>query len=204
MSGTDRVRVGVLISGRGSNMASLIAAAADPGYPARIALVVSNRPEAAGLDRAAAAGVPTAIVDHKAFPDRESFERALDERLHTARIELVALAGFMRVLTPWFVRRWEGRLVNIHPSLLPAFRGVDTHARALAAGVAEHGCSVHLVTPELDAGPVLAQDAVPVLPGDTAETLAARVLEREHVLYPRALAEVARGLDRERGNRARP
>lgn len=194
MSGSDKVKVGVLISGRGSNMASLIAAAADPAYPATIALVVSNRPDAAGLARAAAAGVPAEVVDHKAFPDRERFERALDDRLRASAIELVALAGFMRVLTSWFVRRWEGRLVNVHPSLLPAFRGVDTHARALAAGVAEHGCSVHLVTPELDAGPVIAQETVPVLPGDTAETLAARVLEREHALYPRALARYARGL----------
>jgi phosphoribosylglycinamide formyltransferase-1 len=190
-----KVRTAVLISGRGSNMASLVAAAqADPDYPAAIALVVSNRPGAGGLARAAEAGVATDVVDHKAFPDRESFERALDARLRAAGIELVALAGFMRVLTPWFVTRWEGRLLNIHPSLLPAFRGVDTHARALAAGVAEHGCSVHYVTPELDAGPVIAQDAIPVLPGDTADSLAARVLEREHVLYPRALAEAARRL----------
>lgn len=195
MSGPEKVRTAVLISGRGSNMASLIAAAqGDPAYPAAIALVVSNRPGAGGLARAAEAGVATDAIDHKAFPDRETFERALDARLREAEIELVALAGFMRVLTPWFVTRWEGRLLNIHPSLLPAFRGVDTHARALAAGVAEHGCSVHYVTPELDAGPVIDRETVPVLPGDTAQALAERVLEREHVLYPRALAVAARRL----------
>lgn len=191
MSGAARVPTAILISGRGTNMAALIAAAAEPGYPARIALVVSNRPDAAGLARAASAGVPTAIVDHTAFPDRERFERALDARLREAGVTLVALAGFMRILTPWFVRRWEGRLVNIHPSLLPAFRGTDTHARALAAGAVEHGCSVHLVTPELDAGPVVAQEVVPVHPGDTVETLARRVLERENALYPRALRQLA-------------
>ncbi|GGK36647.1 phosphoribosylglycinamide formyltransferase [Salinarimonas ramus] len=198
MSDDPRVSTAILISGRGSNMASLVAAAAEPGYPARIDLVVSNRPGAPGLARAEAAGIATATVDHKAFPDRESFERALDARLREASIALVVLAGFMRVLTPWFVARWEGRLVNIHPSLLPAFRGTDTHARALAAGVAEHGCSVHLVTADLDAGPVIAQETVPVLPGDTAETLAARVLEREHVLYPRALATLASHIARNR------
>lgn len=189
-----RVRTAVLISGRGSNMASLIAAAAAPDYPAEIVLVVSNRPDAGGLARAGEAGVATDVVDHKAFGDRESFERALDARLRAAGIELVALAGFMRVLTPWFVERWENRLVNIHPSLLPDFRGVDTHRRALEAGVPEHGCSVHLVTLELDAGPVVAQERVPVLAGDTEATLAERVLQREHVLYPRALALVAEGL----------
>ncbi|MGJ3264779.1 MAG: phosphoribosylglycinamide formyltransferase [Salinarimonas sp.] len=197
MSGDGRVATAILISGRGSNMATLIAAAQAPDHPARIVLVVSNRPEAPGLAVARAAGVPTTVVDHTAFRDRESFDRALDARLRAAGVELVALAGFMRILTADFVRGWEGRMINIHPSLLPAFRGTNTHARALEAGVSEHGCTVHFVEPELDAGPTIAQEVVPVLAGDTPETLAQRVLEREHALYPRALAVVASAL---RGN----
>lgn len=189
-------RTAILISGRGSNMVSLIEAAAAPGFPAGIALVLSNRPEAAGLARAAQAGIETATVDHKAFPDRESFERALDARLGEAGIELVCLAGFMRVLTPWFVERWTGRMLNIHPSLLPAFRGTHTHERALAEGVLLHGCTVHFVVPELDAGPIVAQAAVQVLPGDTPQTLGARVLAEEHVIYPQALRMVASGAAR--------
>ncbi|MGP9821005.1 phosphoribosylglycinamide formyltransferase [Salinarimonas sp. NSM] len=194
MSGDARVATAILISGRGSNMAALLAAAQDPGYPARIVLVLSNRPDAAGLERAREAGIPTAVVDHAAFPDRESFDAALDARLRAAGVELVALAGFMRILTEGFVRAWEGRMINIHPSLLPDFRGTRTHERALAAGVAEHGCTVHHVVPELDAGPTIAQARVPVLAGDTPETLADRVLAQEHVLYPRALADVALAL----------
>ncbi|KAA2235318.1 phosphoribosylglycinamide formyltransferase [Salinarimonas soli] len=189
-------RTAILISGRGSNMVSLIEAAAAPGFPAEIALILSNRPDAGGLARAAAAGLATATIDHKAYPDRESFERALDEALTQAGIELVCLAGFMRVLTPWFVERWTGRMLNIHPSLLPAFRGTHTHERALAEGVLIHGCTVHFVVPELDAGPIVAQAAVRVLPGDTPETLGARVLAQEHVLYPQALRMVAGGLVR--------
>ena len=188
-----RRRVAVLISGRGSNMASLIEAAQDPAYPAEIVLVVSNRPEAGGLERARAAGIPTAVVDHKGHPDRASFDAALDATLRQHGIEIVCLAGFMRILTPGFVESWAGRMLNIHPSLLPAFKGTDTHARALAAGVARHGCTVHFVTPELDSGPIVAQAEVPVLPDDTEDALAARVLAQEHLLYPRALALVASG-----------
>ena len=190
----SRPRVGILISGRGSNMVSLVEAAQAEGFPAVIALVLSNVPGAGGLDRAKEFGIATATVDHRAFnKDREAFERAMDEVLRVNQIDLVVLAGFMRLMTPWFVRRWKGRLLNIHPSLLPLFKGTHTHARALDAGVAEHGCSVHFVVPELDAGPVIAQAKVPVLPGDDEDKLAARVLVQEHLLYPRALADVATG-----------
>ena len=189
-----RKRVAVLISGRGSNMLALIEAAKDAGYPAEIVLVVSNEPAAVGLKRAVAASIQTAVVDHRPFgKDREAFERALQRELAAHGIEIVCLAGFMRLLTPWFVRQWEGRLLNIHPALLPAFKGLDTHARALAAGVKEHGATVHFVVPEMDSGPVIAQGAAPVRAGDSAATLAARVLEIEHRLYPRALRLVAEG-----------
>jgi phosphoribosylglycinamide formyltransferase-1 len=189
-----RKRTAILISGRGSNMLSLIEAAQAEGYPAEIALVLSNKPDAGGLERAQGFGIATAVVDHRDYKgDREAFERAMDEILRVNQIELIALAGFMRIMTPWFVKRWEGRLVNIHPSLLPLFKGTHTHAQALAAGVAEHGCSVHFVVPELDAGPVIAQAKVPVLPGDDEDKLAQRVLVQEHLLYPAALAEVASG-----------
>jgi len=189
----DRKRVAVLISGRGSNMAALIEAAKDPAYPAAIALVVSNRPDAAGLARARADGIATDVVDHTAFAGREAFERALDARLNAERIDIVCLAGFMRVLTPWFVGRWPGRILNIHPALLPAFPGLDTHARALEAGVRLHGATVHVVAPEVDAGPIVAQGAVAVREDDSEETLAARVLAVEHRLYPLALKLVAEG-----------
>jgi phosphoribosylglycinamide formyltransferase-1 len=189
-----RKRVAILISGRGSNMEALIEAAKDPAYPAAIELVISNDPAAIGLQRAAAAGVRTAVVDHRKFgKDREAFERALQNELQGHRIELVCLAGFMRLLTPWFVRQWDGRLINIHPALLPAFKGLDTHARALAAGAKEHGATVHFVVPEMDSGPTITQAAVPVHPGDTEATLAARVLEVEHRIYPEALRLVAEG-----------
>ena len=189
-----RVRTAILISGRGSNMVALIEAAQAADFPAEIVLVAANLPEAGGLERARQAGIATASVDHRPFGrDREAFERKLDEVLRVNQIELVALAGFMRVLTAWFVTRWQGRLVNIHPSLLPDFRGTHTHARALEAGVSEHGCTVHFVVPELDAGPTILQAKVPVLPGDDEASLSARVLEQEHVLYPRALALVASG-----------
>lgn len=198
-----RRRTAVLISGRGSNLAALLEAARDPAYPAAIALVLSNRPEAAGLGRAEAAGVPTAVVDHRAFGrDRAGFEAAMQARLDAAGIELVALAGFLRVLTDGFVARWEGRMLNIHPSLLPAFPGLDTHARALAAGVRLHGCTVHLVTAGVDEGPILAQAAVPVLPDDDEVALAARVLAEEHRIYPAALAWLAAGRVRVAGGRA--
>lgn len=185
-----KTRVAVLISGRGSNMQSLVHAAAAPDYPAEIALVLANKPLAKGLEFASQANIPTAIVDHTAYATREDFERALDEALHSHGIELVALAGFMRVLTPWFVDRWAGKLINIHPALLPKFKGLDTHQRALDAGETEHGCTVHWVSAGVDEGAIIAQAAVPVLPDDTADTLAARVLQAEHALYPRALADV--------------
>ncbi len=195
-----RKRVGVLISGRGSNMVSLAEAAQAPDYPAQIALVLSNIPDVAGLDRSRGFGIATATVDHRTFgKDREAFERAMDEVLRVNQIDLVVLAGFMRILTPWFVTRWEGRMINIHPSLLPLFKGTHTHRQALEAGVAEHGCSVHFVVPELDAGPVILQAKVPVLPGDDEDKLAQRVLAEEHKLYPAALAEVASGRARLEG-----
>jgi phosphoribosylglycinamide formyltransferase-1 len=189
-----RKRVAILISGRGSNMVALIEAAKDQAYPAEIALVVSNEPGADGLKRAAAEGIRTAVVDHRKFgKDREAFERALQDELQVHNIELVCLAGFMRLLTPWFVRQWDGRLLNIHPALLPAFKGLDTHARAIAAGAKEHGATVHFVVPEMDSGPIIAQAAVAVNSRDTEAALAARVLEVEHKIYPQALRLVAEG-----------
>jgi len=194
-------RVAVLISGRGSNMAALIDAAKSPDYPAEIILVASNVPDAAGLAYAREAGIATEAVDHRRFgEDREAFERALDAKLREYRIELVCLAGFMRLLTPYFITRWNGRLLNIHPALLPQFKGLHTHRRALAAGVERHGATVHFVVAEMDSGPIVAQESVPVLAGDTEETLAQRVLEVEHRLYPRALRLVAEG----RGSFATP
>jgi phosphoribosylglycinamide formyltransferase-1 len=182
-----------MISGAGSNMLALARDMAAPDHPAAACLVLSNRPEAEGLERAAALGLPTAAVDHRAFPDRPGFEAALQARLEAAGTEIVALAGFLRVLTPGFVARWAGRMLNVHPSLLPLFPGLDTHARALAAGVAVHGCTVHEVTAELDAGPILGQAAVPVRAGDDAAALAARVLAMEHRLYPAVLRRFAAG-----------
>jgi phosphoribosylglycinamide formyltransferase-1 len=187
-------RVAVLISGRGSNMAALIEAAKDATFPAGIVLVLSNRPAAAGLAAARTSAIATAIVDHAVYgKDREAFERKIQEMLEAHRVELVCLAGFMRLLTPWFVGRWQGRLINIHPALLPAFKGLDTHQRALAAGVKIHGASVHFVVPDMDSGPIIAQGAVGVRDDDTAATLAARVLAIEHQLYPAALALLAAG-----------
>jgi formyltetrahydrofolate-dependent phosphoribosylglycinamide formyltransferase len=187
-------RVAALISGRGSNMLALADAAARPGCPFRIALVLSNRADAAGLAAAAARGLPTAVVESRAWGrDREGFDSAVQAELERAGIEHVALAGFLRVLTPGFAARWEGRMLNIHPSLLPSFPGLDTHARALAAGVKLHGCTVHLVTAGVDEGPILAQAAVPVLPDDTEAALAARVLAQEHALYPAALSWLVAG-----------
>jgi len=194
-------RVAVLISGRGSNMVSLIEAASAPDFPAEIALVLSNRPDAAGLERARAASIATAVIDHKDHPTREDFEQAMDAVLNEHGIEFICLAGFMRVLTDWFVERWAGRMINIHPSLLPLFRGVHTHRRALEEGVLIHGCTVHFVVPELDAGPIIAQAAVPVVPGDTEESLAARILVQEHRLYPQALRMVCDGSARLEGGR---
>jgi len=182
--------VGVLISGRGSNMESLVRAAADPGFPAEIRVVVSNRREAPGLAIARDLGVEAVVVDHRDFGrDRGAHERAVDAVLRARGVRVVCLAGYMRLLTPWFVAAWQGRMLNIHPSLLPALPGLDTHARAISAGLGEHGCTVHLVTDVMDAGPVLVQARVPVLAGDDAEGLAARVLAAEHRLYPAALRE---------------
>ena len=189
-----RMRTAILISGRGSNMAALIAAARDPGYPAEVVLVVSNRSDAAGLALAREAGVVAVAIDHRPFRgDRAAHEAAIDAALRLAEVEIVCLAGYLRLLTPLLVETWSGRMLNIHPSLLPAFPGLDTHARALAAGVKLHGCTVHLVTQATDEGPILAQAAVPVLPGDTTETLAARVLVQEHRIYPMALRCFAAG-----------
>ena len=183
-----RTRIAVLISGRGSNMEALLRGAAAPGFPAEIALVLSNRADAAGLGAARAAGVEALCVPHRAFGrDREAHERAIEAALQARGIGLVCLAGYMRLLTPFLVGAWRGRMLNIHPSLLPAFPGLDTHGRALAAGVKLHGCTVHEVTEVMDEGPIVAQAAVPVLPGDTADGLAARVLRQEHVLYPLAV-----------------
>jgi phosphoribosylglycinamide formyltransferase-1 len=197
-----KMRVAVLISGRGSNMVALIEAAKAPDYPAEIALVLSNDPAAGGLQRAKADGIATAVVDHRDFgKDREAFERAMQDRLEAHRIELVCLAGFMRLLTPWFVRRWQGRMLNIHPALLPAFKGLDTHARALAERVTEHGATVHFVVPEMDAGPIVLQARVPVLPSDKEADLAKRVLTEEHRIYPEALRLVAGGRVRIKGDR---
>lgn len=188
-----RTRVGVLISGRGSNMLSLLKAARDPAYPAEIALVLSNNPDAPGLQSARDADVPALAIDHRPFgPDREAHERALDAALREHGVEAVALAGYMRVLTPWLVGRWSGRMLNIHPSLLPLYPGLHTHRRALESGDAEAGCTVHLVTEGVDEGPVLAQARLRILPGDDESTLAGRVLEAEHRLYPTALAEFVR------------
>ncbi len=187
-------RVAVLISGRGSNMAALAAAAQAAAFPAAIVLVLSNRPGVAGLAAARDRGIETVVVDHAVYGrDREAFERAMQERLEAHRIELVCLAGFMRLFTPWFVGRWQGRMINIHPALLPAFKGLDTHRQALAAGVKIHGASVHFVVPDMDAGPIIAQGAVAVLDDDTEATLADRVLAIEHRIYPAALALLAAG-----------
>jgi phosphoribosylglycinamide formyltransferase 1 len=194
LAGLSRRRTAILISGRGSNMAALIAAARDPAYPAEIVLVLSNRPDAAGLELARQAGVAAKVIDHRAFTaDRAAHEAEIDAALRDAGVEIVCLAGYMRLLTPRLIDAWQGRMLNIHPSLLPAFPGLDTHARALAAGAKLHGCTVHQVTQAVDDGPILAQAAVPVLPGDTAEELAQRVLAQEHVLYPLALRLFASG-----------
>ncbi len=181
------MRIGVLISGRGSNLKALIEACEEPGFRGRIALVVSNRPGAAGLAVAEAAGVPTAVIDHKEFSMRETCDAELHRALTKAGVELVCNAGFMRILSDGFVEKWRDRQLNIHPSLLPAFKGLHVHQRALDAGVKITGCTVHFVRPEMDEGPIVAQAAVPVLPGDTAETLSQRVLDAEHKLYPLAL-----------------
>ncbi|MBV9219870.1 MAG: phosphoribosylglycinamide formyltransferase [Methylobacteriaceae bacterium] len=198
-----RQRTAIFISGRGSNMGSLIGAARDPDFPAEIALVLSNRPEAEGLSVAKAAGIATAAIDHRIYAGRAAFEGSCQAMLDIHRIDLICLAGFMRMLTPAFVEHWRERMINVHPALLPAYPGLNTHARALADGVKIHGCTVHYVVPEMDAGPIIAQAAVAVLDADTSETLAARVLAQEHVLYPTALRLVASGAARIEGNHVR-
>ena len=199
----QRTRVGVLISGRGSNMMALVEAARAVDYPADIAVVISNRPDAPGLAWARAQGLVAIGLDHKAYASRAAFETALEAELTAANVGVVALAGFMRLLTADFVGRWQGRMINIHPALLPSFKGLDTHARALATGVRIAGCTVHFVVPEMDEGPIIAQAAVPVRDDDTEATLAARVLAAEHRIYPAALAALARGHLSIAGNRVR-
>lgn len=186
-------KTAVLISGAGSNLQALIEAARAPDYPAEISLVISNKAEAAGLERARVAGIPVCIIDHRHYADRAGFEAALHAALLHAQIEIVCLAGFMRILGAEFVQKWQGKMINIHPSLLPDFKGINTHARVLEAGVAETGCTAHFVIPDLDAGPIILQARVPVLPTDTAASLAQRVLAEEHKLYPAALRLLAEG-----------
>jgi phosphoribosylglycinamide formyltransferase-1 len=196
-----KLKLAVLISGRGSNLQALIDASAAPDYPAEIALVLSSRPAVAGLGRASAAGLPTEVIDHKSFPDRAAFDAALDRALRARAIELVCLAGFMRLLTREFVEAWSGRMINIHPSLLPSFKGLHTHERALAAGVRFTGCTVHYVRPDMDEGPIIVQAAVPVRAEDDAEMLATRVLAAEHHCYPLAVRWIAEGRVRIEGER---
>jgi phosphoribosylglycinamide formyltransferase-1 len=198
-----RLRIGILISGNGSNLQALIDASLARDYGAEIALVISNRPEAYGLMRARDAGLPAELISHRDYTTREAFDDAIDAALRAGKVELVCLAGFMRVLGSRFVARWHDRLINIHPSLLPAFKGLNVHARVIAAGARVSGCTVHYVRPEVDCGPIIVQGAVPVLPADTADTLAARVLKLEHRLYPLALRLVAGGQARVDGERVR-
>ncbi|MBV1834771.1 phosphoribosylglycinamide formyltransferase [Novacetimonas pomaceti] len=191
MTATTKRPIGILISGRGSNMGALIAACAAADYPARIAIVISNNPDAPGLETARRAGLATKVIDHRTFGrDRAAHERVIDAALRDAGVEVVCLAGYMRLLTPFLTQAWAGRMLNIHPSLLPSFPGLHTHERALQAGVRLHGCTVHLVTEEMDEGPIVGQAAVPVLSGDTPDSLAARILTQEHLLYPAALRRV--------------
>lgn len=198
-----KTKVGVLISGRGSNMQALIDACAGEDFPAEIALVISNKAGAQGLDRAREAGIKAEFIDHTLFDEREAFEAAVDAKLREAGVKLVCLAGFMRILSTWFIDKWKDRLINIHPSLLPAFKGVSTHERAIENGVRIHGCTVHFVRPEMDDGPIIGQAAVPVMPGDDAEALSRRVLEAEHRLYPACLRLVVDGKARVTAERVR-
>jgi phosphoribosylglycinamide formyltransferase-1 len=196
-----RLKVGVLISGRGSNLQALIDACADPAFPAEIVLVLSNKADAYGLERARNAGIAAAVVSHRDYADKPGFEAAMDDALNAAGVELVCLAGFMRLLTAGFVERWHNRLINIHPSLLPSFKGLDTHARAIEAGVRFTGCTVHYVRPAMDEGPIILQAVVPILEGDDDHTLADRVLVAEHRCYPGALKLIAEGRTRVEGER---
>lgn len=196
-----KTRLGVLISGRGTNLQALLDACAEEDFPAKCVVVISNRPEAKGLERARAAGVPRVVVDHTLYPSRETFEDEVHEILREHEVELLANAGFMRILTEDFVNRWRNKHLNIHPSLLPAFKGLDTHARALEAGVKVHGCTVHFVSAGVDDGPIIAQEPVRVAEDDTRESLADRVLEAEHRLYPAVVRAVCEGRVRVRGGR---
>lgn len=189
----ETLRVAVMVSGRGSNLQALLNAAGTPDYPASIELVVSNIPDVQALERAKSAGIKTEVVPHRDFDSREAFEREISDVLESASPDLICQAGFMRILTPWFIERWDGRLINIHPSLLPAFPGLKTHERALEAGVRVHGCTVHIVQSEVDSGPIIGQAAVPVLPNDDPDSLAERVLQAEHKLYPACLKLIAEG-----------
>jgi phosphoribosylglycinamide formyltransferase-1 len=202
MMSLKKKKVGVLVSGRGSNLQALLDACADPSFPAEISLVISNVPGVYALERAEKAGVPTLTIPHKGFPSREAFDSEMDKALRAAGIEIVCLAGFMRLLSTPFAEGWRGKMINIHPALLPSFKGLHTHRRAIEAGVKLHGCTVHLVTPELDDGPILVQKAVPVLSQDDEGTLAARVLEQEHKAYPEALRLLAEDRVVVDGNRA--
>lgn len=184
-------RVGILISGRGSNMRAIVEAARDPNYPCEVVCVVSNRLAAGGLEYARNQNIAAQAIDHKNFKTREEFDSAVNDYLQSQNLDIIVCAGFMRIMTPILIKPWEGRMINIHPSLLPHYRGLHTHERAIAAGDAEHGCTVHFVTTELDDGPIIAQARVPVLKNDTSKTLADRVLIEEHKLYPSALAKVA-------------
>jgi phosphoribosylglycinamide formyltransferase-1 len=197
-----RLKLAVLISGRGSNLQALIDACRDPAYPAEIVLTLANEPDALGLERAKAAGVATHVIDHRNFPDRAAFENQLTSAIEASGAGLVCLAGFMRLLGVGFVRRWRDRMINIHPSLLPAFKGLHTHERVIEAGARFAGCTVHFVRENMDEGPIIAQAAVPVRPEDTAETLAARVLAQEHVIYPHAVRLIAEGRVKIEGERA--
>ena len=190
---TTKKRTAILISGRGTNMAALIEAAWAPEFPAKIVLVVSNGESAQGLRTAQAAGIRTQALSHKEFASREEFDAAIDEALEALEVDLICEAGFMRIHSDGFVRKWEGKMINIHPSLLPSFKGLKVHEQALAAGVKISGCTVHFMTPELDGGPIISQAAVPVLANDTPDTLAARILLEEHRIYPEALKQVAEG-----------
>jgi phosphoribosylglycinamide formyltransferase 1 len=203
MSKPDMLRLGVLISGRGSNLQALIEACAATDFPARIALVISNKADAYGLERAKAAGLASQVISHRDFTTREDFDAHMTSALRAANVELVCLAGFMRILSAGFVQAWDGKLINIHPSLLPSFKGLHTHERAIEAGCKLHGCTVHFVEPELDEGPIILQAAVDVLDDDTAETLGTRVLEQEHLLYPRAVRLIAEGCTEIDGMRVR-
>lgn len=201
MSRTGPLKIAVLVSGRGSNLQALIDACKDPAFPAEIVCVLSNRPDAYGLERARQAGIPAVVVDHKQYRDRPSFEAALNEALAPFAPELICLAGFMRILTENFTNHWRDRMINIHPSLLPAFRGLHTHERAIESGVRVSGCTVHYVRPEMDDGPIIIQAAAPVLPDDTPDTLAARILELEHKIYPEAVRLIALSKIRVEGQR---